>query len=105
MVEETRTRGTVCNEAANQPTVNVLSEAYGSGSRCIEHGTREWTNNMYTGFSTGSGCYQVMCSLLFNLTKINFNHTSQHSDISQYPSSYYLAILVSGVKIAMLSAY
>ena len=52
-------RGTDCNMIANQPSTNVLLESYGTGSRCIRHGTRQWTNSQFTGFSVGSGCYQV----------------------------------------------
>ncbi|XP_064392277.1 leishmanolysin-like peptidase [Halichondria panicea] len=66
--ESGRDRGTQCNVATNQPTVNVLAEVYEQGSRCIEHGTREWTNNRYTGFSTGSGCYQYSCSATTGVT-------------------------------------
>ncbi len=59
IMESDRVRGTQCNVATNQPTLNLLAEAYQQGSRCIEHGTRVWTNNRFTGFFTGSGCYQV----------------------------------------------
>ena len=52
-------RGTDCSMTTNQPSTNVLLESYSTGSRCFRHGTREWTNSQFTGFSVGSGCYQA----------------------------------------------
>lgn len=39
---------------------NTLAEEYGSGSRCINHGTSQrWSVNGKTISDTGGGCYKV----------------------------------------------
>jgi hypothetical protein len=54
-------RGTTCSVEANLPPSNLLLQAYGTGSRCLNHG-RQWTVNGQSITLSGGGCYEVSLS-------------------------------------------